>query len=194
MTFYADPDISLNFDADPDPDPDANFHFDADPDLVPAPHQIDRNLRLLVSTPSTAPLWAYTPPFWASTTLPPWVYFESIKANEFWLWCGTRSESCFSLWCRLRTLSKSWSGSASLLVEKLSSSDAKQEPNHEIENEDSRCCVPLRQSALYRLFKAYCPPHVDAKIHVFVYCPYLLVVKNTPPPPGHPCTPLPQFF
>ncbi len=67
-------------------------------------------------------------------------------------------------------------------VKKRASGVAKQEPNHEIENEDSRGCVPLRQSALYRLFKAFRPPHVGAKIHVFVYCPYLLVVKNTPPP------------
>ncbi len=115
---------------------------------------------------------------WASTA--PMSILRVLEAHESWLWCGTASGSRFS--CTLmRILSKSWSRYASL-VKKRSSSDAKQEPNHVIENFDSRCCVPLRQSAFYMLFKAFRPPHVDAKIHV-LFTVLIYSWLKTPPPP-----------
>ncbi len=50
--FYADPDPSFDFNADPESDP--TFHFNADP--IPAPQQSDVILRPWAYRPSTPPM------------------------------------------------------------------------------------------------------------------------------------------
>ncbi len=61
------------------------LHFNADPNPDPDPaHQSDRNLRLMLGRPSRASFFASRSPV-VSVHGSPRLYFEPLKASEFWL-------------------------------------------------------------------------------------------------------------